>query len=92
MQDSLFLDSETPEANETLDEINAELLQRAVSLPQFKERIFIFGDGPVGAKIAVVGESPGPPDIEAASPSWGRRGRCSNASSQASASRAATAS
>jgi len=75
MQDSLFLDSETPEANETLDEINAELLRRAVSLPQFKERIFIFGDGPVAAKIAVVGESPGPPDIESGKPFMGPAGQ-----------------
>ncbi|MBA3239838.1 MAG: uracil-DNA glycosylase [Acidobacteria bacterium] len=75
MQDSLFLDSETPEANETLDEINAELLRRAVSLPQFKERIFIFGDGPVAATIAVVGESPGLPDIESGKPFMGPAGQ-----------------
>ena len=74
MQDSLFQDSETPEADETPDEINAELLRRATSLPQFKERIFIFGDGPVGAKAAVVGESPGPPDIESGKPFMGPAG------------------
>jgi uracil-DNA glycosylase family 4 len=74
MQDSLFLDSETPETGETLDDINAELLRRAKSLPQFKERIFIFGDGPVGARVAVVGESPGPPDIESGKPFMGPAG------------------
>ena len=74
MQDSLFQDSETPEADETPDEINAELLRRATSLPQYKERIFIFGDGPIGAKAAVVGESPGPPDIESGKPFMGPAG------------------
>ena len=74
MQDSLF--SETPtESDETPDEINAELLRRATSLPQFKERIFIFGEGPVGAKAAVVGESPGPPDIESGRPFMGPAGQ-----------------
>src|SRR5918998_2752137 len=73
MQDSLF--SETPtEADEMPDDINAELLRRAKSLPQYKERIFIFGDGPVGAKVAVVGESPGPPDIESGKPFMGPAG------------------
>ncbi len=74
MQDSLFLDSETPETVESLDEINAELLRRATSLPQYKERIFIFGEGPVGARVAVVGESPGPPDIESGKPFMGPAG------------------
>jgi hypothetical protein len=45
---SLF-DDEPPASDETLEEINAELLQRAKQLPQYKERIFIFGDGGVGA-------------------------------------------
>ncbi|MCA1591883.1 MAG: hypothetical protein LC754_04360, partial [Acidobacteria bacterium] len=68
MQDSLFLDAEPPESNETLDQINAELLQRASRLPQLKERVFIFGEGTPGATAAVVGESPGPPDIESGKP------------------------
>ena len=74
MQDSLFQNSETPGADETPDDVNAELLRRAKSLPQFKERIFIFGEGPVGAKAAVVGESPGPPDIESGKPFMGPAG------------------
>ncbi|MGB8507055.1 MAG: uracil-DNA glycosylase [Pyrinomonadaceae bacterium] len=74
MQDSLFLDSEQPDSNETLDEINSELLQRASQMPQLKERIFIFGDGQTGASVAVVGESPGPPDIESGKPFMGPAG------------------
>lgn len=74
MQDSLF--SAPPGgANETLEEINGELLRRAKSLPQFAERVFIFGEGPSGAKAAVVGESPGPPDIDSGRPFMGPAGQ-----------------
>jgi uracil-DNA glycosylase family 4 len=75
MQDSLFSEPSPEESSETLDEINAELLQRAKNLPQFKERIFIFGDGPIGAQAAVVGESPGPPDIDSGKPFMGPAGQ-----------------
>ena len=75
MQDSLFAEAPRPESNETPDEINAELLRRAKALPQFKERIFIFGEGPVGARAAVVGESPGPPDIDSGRPFMGPAGQ-----------------
>jgi DNA polymerase len=71
---SLFPD-EPPASDETLAEINAELLQRAVQLPQFKERIFIFGEGERGARVAVVGESPGAPDIESGRPFMGPAGQ-----------------
>ena len=74
MQDSLF-SSQPNETHETLDEINEELLRRAKSLPQFKERIFIFGEGKTGAKAALVGESPGPPDIESGKPFMGPAGQ-----------------
>jgi DNA polymerase len=74
MQDSLF-SSQPNESNETLDEINEELLSRAKSLPQLKERIFIFGEGNVGAKAALVGESPGPPDIDSGKPFMGPAGQ-----------------
>ncbi|MET0646337.1 MAG: uracil-DNA glycosylase [Pyrinomonadaceae bacterium] len=74
MQDSLF-SGQTPEPTETVEEVNDELLQRAKRLPEFKERIFIFGEGPVGAKVAVVGESPGPPDIESGRPFMGPAGQ-----------------
>ena len=74
MQDSLFNEQPT-ESNETLDDINAELLRRAKSLPQYKERIFIFGEGKPGARAAVVGESPGPPDIDSGRPFMGPAGQ-----------------
>jgi len=74
MQDSLFT-AQPGEANETPEEINDELLRRAKSLPQFKERVFIFGEGPRRAKAAVVGESPGPPDIESGRPFMGPAGQ-----------------
>ena len=75
MQDSFLFDAQSAESNETLEEINAELLKRAKSLPQFKERIFIFGEGEPGAAVAVVGESPGPPDIESGRPFMGPAGQ-----------------
>ncbi len=74
LQSSLF-DSASVEANETLDEINADMLQRAKAMPQYAERIFVFGTGQVGAKVAVVGESPGPPDIDSGQPFMGPAGQ-----------------
>jgi uracil-DNA glycosylase len=74
MQDSLF-SAQPSESNETPAEINEELLRRAKSLPQFRERVFIFGEGPLRAKAAVVGESPGPPDIETGRPFMGPAGQ-----------------
>ncbi len=74
MQDSLF-SAQPSESRESVEEVNAELLKRAKSLPQFKERIFIFGEGPKHAKAAVVGESPGPPDIESGHPFMGPAGQ-----------------
>jgi len=70
---SLF-DEPPLESNETLDEINQELIVRAKSLPQFKERIFIMGTGVTGARMAVVGESPGAPDIDSGKPFMGPAG------------------
>jgi DNA polymerase len=74
MQDSLF-GGQTPASDETVEEINEELLRRAKSLSQFKERIFIFGEGKMRAKVAVVGESPGPPDIDSGRPFMGPAGQ-----------------
>jgi DNA polymerase len=74
MQDSLFSETEDAPA-ETLDELNAELLRRAKSLPQYRDRFLIFGEGPVGARVAVVGESPGPPDIDSGRPFMGPAGQ-----------------
>jgi len=75
MQDSLFSAQPSPsESKDTVEEVNEELLRRAKALPQFKERVFIFGEGRVGAKVAVVGESPGPPDIDSGRPFMGPAG------------------
>ena len=75
MQSSLFQDEGPPEAKETLDEINAEMLERAKALPQYASRIFIFGEGVKGARAAVVGESPGAPDIDSGRPFMGPAGQ-----------------
>ncbi|HKG14269.1 MAG TPA: uracil-DNA glycosylase [Pyrinomonadaceae bacterium] len=74
MQDSLF-GGQAPESDETVEGINEELLRRAKSLPQFKERVFIFGEGRKRARVAVVGESPGPPDIDSGRPFMGPAGQ-----------------
>ena len=77
MQSSLF--DETPvESSETLDEVNAELLRRAKTMPQLADRIFIFGEGEKGARVAVVGESPGAPDIDSGKPFMGPAGQMLN--------------
>jgi DNA polymerase len=73
-QSSLF-DEAQPEPTETLDEVNAEMLRRAKVMPQFAERIFIFGEGAAGSRVAVVGESPGAPDIESGKPFMGPAGQ-----------------
>ncbi|MDQ3907406.1 MAG: uracil-DNA glycosylase [Acidobacteriota bacterium] len=70
---SLFGD-EPQTSDETVEEINAELLRRAKRLPQYKDRVFIFGEGKEGARVAVVGESPGPPDIDSGKPFMGPAG------------------
>lgn len=74
MQSSLF-DEAPVESNETLEQINAELLEHARAMPQFASRIFILGEGAVGARAAVVGESPGPPDVESGRPFMGPAGQ-----------------
>ena len=71
---SLLFDETPPGSNETLEEIRAELLNRAKAMPQLKDRVFILGEGPVGARVAVVGESPGPPDIDSGRPFMGPAG------------------
>ncbi|HEX8493578.1 MAG TPA: uracil-DNA glycosylase [Pyrinomonadaceae bacterium] len=73
-QSSLF-DEASAESSETLDEINAEMLRRAKAMPQFAERIFIFGEGAIASRVAVVGESPGPPDIDSGKPFMGPAGQ-----------------
>ncbi len=75
MQDSFLFDTSPATAHETLAEINGELLQRAKNLPQFKARVLIFGEGMEGARVAVVGESPGAPDIDSGRPFMGPAGQ-----------------
>ena len=75
MQSSLFDESSATEPQESLDEINAEMLERAMKMPQYADRIFIFGEGQRGARVALVGESPGPPDIDSGRPFMGPAGQ-----------------
>ena len=75
MQSSLFQDDTPPESSLTLEELNAEMLERGKALPQFSDRIFIFGEGQKGARAAVVAESPGPPDIDSGRPFMGPAGQ-----------------
>jgi DNA polymerase len=77
MQSSLF-DETQGASSETLDEVNAELLRRAKAMPQLADRIFIFGEGEKGARVAVVGESPGAPDIDSGKPFMGPAGQMLN--------------
>lgn len=71
-QTSLFADA--PAAAETLADINAELLARVQALPQFSGRILIFGEGYPQQSVAVIGESPGAPDIDSGRPFMGPAG------------------
>ncbi|HMF54917.1 MAG TPA: uracil-DNA glycosylase [Pyrinomonadaceae bacterium] len=74
MQSSLF-DSNTETPGEKLEEIFEEMLRRAKAMPQFAGRVFILGEGRVGARVAVVGESPGPPDVNSGKPFMGPAGQ-----------------
>lgn len=65
MQNLLF---EAPKSDETLEQINNEMLGKANQIPMFAERFFIFGVGKTDAKIVIIGESPGPPDAESGEP------------------------
>ncbi|MGI8469062.1 MAG: uracil-DNA glycosylase [Pyrinomonadaceae bacterium] len=79
MQNSLFDDSlEIPAANETLAEIKAEMLEKAKMIPALAGRFFVFSAGEPGAEVAVVGESPGPPDADSETPFQGPAGELLN--------------
>ena len=77
MQSSLF-DENPAGAGETLGEINEELLRKAKARAEFADRIFIFGEGREGVRVAVVGESPGAPDIDSGRPFMGPAGQMLN--------------
>lgn len=74
MQNLLFSSEEAPPSTETLDEINQELLEKAKAIPALTERLFVFGEGAPGARVAVVGESPGAPDAASGRPFMGPAG------------------
>ena len=74
-QGTLAFGPPSDEPAETLEAINAELLERAQELPALRERVFIFGEGPTEPRVAIVGESPGPPDIESGRPFMGPAGQ-----------------
>src|SRR6476660_7301828 len=57
-QASLFEGSGTAES---LDSVNREIRERGELA--FPNKTFILGTGPENAEVAVVGESPGPPDV-----------------------------
>ena len=71
MQSSLFEDGGTANA-ESLDEVNAELFKQGKA--RYPNRTFILGAGPANAKIVIVGESPGPPDVATGKPFSGPSG------------------
>ena len=68
MQNSLFGENPT-ESNETVEEINQELLEKGKSL--FPDRFFIFGTGKTDSDVVIIGESPGPPDADSEKPFMG---------------------
>ena len=74
MQNSLFADQENLPPTETLDEVNQELLEKAKAIPALTNRLFVFGEGAPGLRVAVVGESPGAPDADSGRPFMGPAG------------------
>lgn len=75
MQTDLFGGSwELNAPNETLDEIKNEMLEKARQIPDLKDRVFVFSQGETSAEVAVVGESPGPPDEDSGLPFQGPTG------------------
>ncbi len=74
MQKSLFADQENLPPTETLDEVNQELLEKAKAIPALTSRLFVFGEGAPGLRVAVVGESPGAPDAPSGRPFMGPAG------------------
>jgi DNA polymerase len=72
-QPSLF-EPNDERRDETIDQLNAEIRSRVGSWPELATRPVIPGVGEVGARVAVVGESPGPPDIQTGSPFTGPAG------------------
>ncbi len=75
MQTDLFSGNwELNQPNETLDEIKNEMLDKARQIPDLKNRDFVFSQGEISAEVAIVGESPGPPDVDSELPFQGPTG------------------
>lgn len=75
MQKDLFSGSwELNQPNETLDEIKNEMLEKARQIPDLRDRVFVFSQGETSAEVAIVGESPGPPDADSELPFQGPTG------------------
>jgi DNA polymerase len=72
-QRSLFESQSEPRFT-TLDDLNRELARSVSEVPEFEGKVFIPGEGHAGARVAVVGESPGPPDIPTGRPFMGPAG------------------
>ena len=71
MQTSLFKESPTARG-ESIEAINEELFEKGRTL--FPNKVFVFGAGNLKADIAVIGESPGVPDIASKRPFNGPAG------------------
>jgi len=69
-QGSLF-DSEDEARAETLIDVNEEIKRRTLANPAFAGRSLILGCGPQFPVVAIVGESPGTPDIQSGIPFMG---------------------
>ena len=75
MQKDLFSGSwQLNQPNETLDEIKNEMLEKARQIPHLSDRVFVFSQGEASAEVAIVGESPGPPDADSELPFQGPTG------------------
>lgn len=75
MQHDLFSGSwELNHSSEMLDEIKKEMIEKARMIPELANRFFVFSQCEPSAEIAVVGESPGPPDADEEKPFQGPTG------------------
>jgi DNA polymerase len=70
---STLFDLLPAESNETVDNINQEMLRKGKIL--FPEKFFIFGAGKTDTSVVVVGESPGLPDADSEKPFMGPVGQ-----------------
>jgi DNA polymerase len=70
---STLFDLLPAESDETVDNINQEMLRKGKIL--FPEKFFIFGTGKIDAQVIVVGESPGLPDADSEKPFMGPVGQ-----------------